>query len=618
MNVLKLLKNSSPRILIIGDVFLDHYVYYDPKLGSPSLETSLKPVVAVREEFLPGGAGNVAKAFTLLGATVDLVGTIGNDGYGLELVRTFEKLGIKTENLVRTPERSTLVYTKLVNVETEKEDLPRLDIIPRVFLHADTVSKIIDRLKRTIQWADAVVVVDQIEEPGLGIITKEVKSCLDELRTSFQDKIFAVDSRIRPHIFSGYILKPNLREFIKTLYALHINEDLDNTPAQILVQRHAVKISELLHSALTITASEDGSYVVENKKLFRIFPMPSKVVDVCGAGDSFMAAFIMALLTQEKSSIIKAAALGTKAAGICVSQRGTGMVKVDDLLEAGSPRSDEVVFKEFFINIPVKHSKIKFALFDFDGTISLLREGWQSIMKPIMIKAITGGKKLSDMGYRRLEKAVEDYIDRTTGQQTILQMQGLEKMVREYGFVSEDEIKTPVEYKALYNKELKKIVRRRLQEGNPSKYLLKGAYEFIEALHNMGIVLLLASGTDIEDVKEEARFLGIHDFFTGGVYGALRNYKEYSKEKVIRNLIVQNDLKGEELLVVGDGPVEVSIGKKVGGLTIGVASNEKRGYGWNLRKFQRLKECGSNLLIPDFTLRDDLIFFISNQQIPPL
>lgn len=603
-------KFKDIQVLVVGDVFLDHYIHYDPTLESSSLETGLKPVVAIKESFSPGGAGNVAKALSFLGARVNLVGVTGEDGNAFELIRALENLGIKTKNLVRTAGRSTSVYTKFINLKTNEEDLPRVDTLPNAPLCKETVNKIVSELKKLTQYADAIVVVDQVDTPELGVITDKVKSCLDDLKDQYPSKIFIVDSRSRPYIFSGYVLKPNLGEFAKILNALHISINKNNVPLSILTQCHALELSKTLNCKLVITASEDGAYVAKDGELFRVFSNPLKVVDVCGAGDTFMAAFTLAASAQKKignQDIIEAVSMGERAAGVCVTQHGTGKVGIEDLLSVSKPETGKVTAKEIFLNFPDKAGKIKFVLFDFDGTLSLLREGWQSIMKPLMLEAITRGKNLPDVDLERLLRSVEDYIDRTTGQQTILQMKNLEKMVRDYGLVPADEVKTPLEYKALYNSELKKVVKERMQEDDPSKYLLKGSFEFIKAFYDREITLLLASGTDIEDVEEESKFLGVYDFFTGGVYGAVRDYKKYSKEKVIKNLLHRNSLRGKELLVVGDGPVEISVGRSFGAFTIGVASDEKQGYGWNLKKFQRLKKCGANILIPDFTAKNELM-----------
>jgi len=333
--------------------------------------------------------------------------------------------------------------------------------------------------------------------------------------------------------------------------------------------------------------------------------MPVDVVDVTGAGDAFMAAMVVSYLGG--NNLISSSSDGLKAGNLCVGQRGTGEIRIEDLASVMDPKIEAVSSKEIFLNHSKNVHNFKFALFDFDGTLSILREGWQSIMKEVMIEEITDGKALPIDELSKIEREVEDYIDRTTGQQTILQMMDLEKMVRNYGFVPEDRIKTPMEYKKIYNQRLKKIVKERVKNGDLHEYLLKGSYEFLMDLKKQRIKILTASGTDLEDVLEEAELLGIKDFFDGGIYGAVgADYKEHTKEMVIKHLLEENDLKGEELMIFGDGPVEISVGKNFGALTVGVASNEKRGYGWNLKKFQRLKNVGADILIPDFTIKSDL------------
>lgn len=583
---------------MIGDLFLDHYFYYDPKLGTPSLETGITPIVAVKESFAPGAAGNVAKDLALFGADVRIVSVIGDDGNAFELVRALKVRNVDTNFLVSNPDRSTPVYTKFVNIETNKEDLPRVDLIPTRSIDENTSDKIIKCISQNLEWADSIVILDQMEDPQLGVLTKSVKEFMDMARDKY-DKPFFVDSRNRPYEFKGYILKPNLKEFEKIV--LHLNFDSLNLPLQISVQRYAKKVSQMLKSALVITASEDGAYVVDDDKVFRIFSMPVEVVDVTGAGDAFMAAMVINKINGK--SLLESASNGLKAGNLCVSQRGTGEFGMNDLMKVPDPKIEAVLSKEIFVNHSKTVENFKFALFDFDGTLSLLREGWQTIMKDVMIEEITGGKKLPEDELSNIEKTVEDYIERTTGLQTILQMMDLEKMVRNYGFVQKEMIKTPIQYKSIYNQRLKRIVRERVKNGQLHQYLLKGAYEFLKDLKSRGIKMLTASGTDLEDVLEESEILGIKDFFDAGIYGAVgADYKNHTKEMVIRRLIDENKIKGSELVIFGDGPVEISIGKDFDAFTVGVASDEKRGFGWNLKKFKRLKNVGADILIPDFTV----------------
>jgi len=590
-------------VLVIGDLFLDRYFYYNPELGAPSLETGIKPIISIGEVFAPGAAGNVAKDLALFDVNVRIVSVIGEDGNAFELVRSLQKRNVDATFLVKDFERSTPVYTKFVNVKTNKEDLPRVDLLPTEPIDKITIEKLIEKISENFEWADAFVILDQMDNPDLGVITKEVKDLLDK-QSMKMSKPFFIDSRSRPYEFGGYILKPNLKEFEKIASYLHLLDDPD-LPLQIIAQRYAVKASQMLKSNMVITASEDGAYVAEKGKIFRIFSMPVDVVDVTGAGDAFMAAMVVSYLGR--NNLISSSSDGLKAGNLCVGQRGTGEIRIEDLASVMDPKIEAVSSKEIFLNHPQNVHNFKFALFDFDGTLSILREGWQSIMKEVMIEEITDGKALPIDELSKIEREVEDYIDRTTGQQTILQMMDLEKMVRNYGFVPEDRIKTPMEYKKIYNQRLKKIVKERVKNGDLHEYLLKGSYEFLMDLKKQRIKILTASGTDLEDVLEEAELLGIKDFFDGGIYGAVgADYKEHTKEMVIKHLLEENDLKGEELMIFGDGPVEISVGKNFGALTVGVASNEKRGYGWNLKKFQRLKNVGADILIPDFTIKSDL------------
>lgn len=590
------------KVLVIGDLFLDHYFYYDPNLGSPSLETGIKPVIAIRESFAPGAAGNVAKDLALLGADVKIVSVIGDDGNGFELVRALKARKVDTKFLVITSERSTPVYSKFINIETNREDLQRVDLLPIKPIDENTSDKIIKYMGQNLEWADSVVILDQMEDPQIGILTKKVEEFIDTAKSKYS-KSFFVDSRSRPYDFEGYILKPNLTEFEKIASYLHLVDDPD-LPSQITVQRYATKVSQTLGSNLVITASEDGAYVVEGEKIFRIFSMPVEVVDVTGAGDAFMAA--MAISKIDGRALLESASYGLKAGNLCVRERGTGEIGIEDLNRSPDPKIEEVLSKEIFVNHPKNARNFKFALFDFDGTLSLLREGWQKIMKDVMIEEITGGKTLPEDELSKIEREVEDYIESTTGQQTILQMMDLVKMVESYNLVPREMIKTPTQYKSIYNQRLKKIVRGRIDKSQSKRYLLRGAYEFLEDLKDHGIKMLLSSGTDLEDVVEEAGILGIKDFFNE-IYGAVgADYKNHTKEMVIRHLIDENKIKGSELVIFGDGPVEISIGKDVGSFTVGVASDEKRGFGWNLKKFKRLKDVGADILIPDFTVRDDL------------
>jgi len=257
-----------------------------------------------------------------------------------------------------------------------------------------------------------------------------------------------------------------------------------------------------------------------------------------------------------------------------------------------------------------ERGKFKHALFDFDGTVSILREGWQQVMAPVMLESILGGKEPTP----EVERAVEEYIEVSTGINTILQMEHLVEMVREYGNVPEDEILDAYGYKEIYNDRLMKMVNERiarLEAGDLSieEATLRGAVDFVERIYDKGLTMYVFSGTDQPDVRNEAGLVGVAGYFSE-ILGALRTYAESNKEMIIKNLIATHDLHGTEVLVVGDGPVEIRHGKENGCVSVGVASNEIEGHGWNERKRRRLIDAGADILIPDFGENDALMGYL--------
>ncbi len=249
---------------------------------------------------------------------------------------------------------------------------------------------------------------------------------------------------------------------------------------------------------------------------------------------------------------------------------------------------------------------IRHVLFDFDGTLSVLRQGWEAVMIPMMVAAICGSNPVTS----EIEGVVSSYVDRSSGILTIRQMQWLADAVQQFGLTGT--ARTAGEYKADYLARLMVQVHERLGclargESKPSEHMLAGAVEFVQGLVLCGARLYLASGTDHIAVLKEAGVLGLLPFFEGGVFGALDNNENHAKERVIQQILEQNQLAGAELLVVGDGPVEIREGAARQALTLGVASDEVARAGWNQRKVERLTAAGADLLVADFRHAADLI-----------
>lgn len=252
--------------------------------------------------------------------------------------------------------------------------------------------------------------------------------------------------------------------------------------------------------------------------------------------------------------------------------------------------------------------KIQHVLFDFDGTFSVLRQGWEDVMIPVMVEAICGLSPRAE-----IEEEVREYVDRSTGILTIRQMQWLAEAVERHGLAGR--ARTAAEYKRMYLSRLMVFVRERiarLESGQAvsTDFLVGGSQAFVSGLAGRGVRMYLASGTDHADVAREAAALGLLDYFNGDVYGALDNNENHAKERVIQRILEENHLSGDELLVVGDGPVELREGAQRQALTLGVASDERARAGWNEHKAARLSDAGADLLVADFTHANELLLLL--------
>ncbi|MDW8072242.1 MAG: HAD family hydrolase [Anaerolineae bacterium] len=256
---------------------------------------------------------------------------------------------------------------------------------------------------------------------------------------------------------------------------------------------------------------------------------------------------------------------------------------------------------------------IRHALFDFDGTISTLRQGWEEAMIPVMLEAICGSHPVTP----EIEQEVREYVDRSTGILTIEQMRWLVDAVRRHGLAGEP--LTAAQYKQIYLDRLLVTVNRRVErvrrgEISPSDAMILGAGEFLRALRARGVTLYLASGTDHPYVIHEASVLKIDHYFTGGIYGALDATEANNKERIIQRILDEHRLSGQELLVVGDGPVEIREAVARGAIALGMATDEVARRGWNRHKMRRLISAGADMLAPDFSRPELLIDVLFNKR----
>jgi phosphoglycolate phosphatase len=251
-------------------------------------------------------------------------------------------------------------------------------------------------------------------------------------------------------------------------------------------------------------------------------------------------------------------------------------------------------------------ARAKVALFDFDGTLSLIRSGWVDVMVPMMVEILADLK--TGESEAELRAIVEDFVWKLTGKETIYQMMEFAGHVTRRGGRALD----PLEYKKMYLDLLWVRIHGRiedLQKGrvSPEEYMVPGARALLESLQSRGLKMYLASGTDEIYMKEEARLLDVARYFDGGVYGAQDDYKSFSKKILIQRILSTTDVQGDQILGFGDGYVEIEEVKQVGGVTVGVATTEPECRVVDDWKRLRLIGVGADYIVPNYLCHDDLM-----------
>jgi phosphoglycolate phosphatase len=269
----------------------------------------------------------------------------------------------------------------------------------------------------------------------------------------------------------------------------------------------------------------------------------------------------------------------------------------------------ESAFEILRTNLPRGHYKA--VLFDFDGTLSLLREGWPQVMVGMMVEALmpTGPKESET----ELALLVEEFVMALNGRPAIFQMARLVEEIRSRGGTPN----LPADYLREYDRRLLKVVGERyseIQERHfpPVRWAVRGAHGILAALQLRGLKLYLASGTQLKHVRFEADLLELSRFFGHEINAPDGDDVTFSKRSVIDRILAENNLRGEELLGFGDGVVETEEVRKVGGMAVAVASDLEAGV-VNRWKRDRLVAAGADVVIPDYQRHEELVGKLFNE-----
>ena len=616
-------KIQQVSIGIIGDFCLDAYLMLDPSASEMSLETGLPTHAVQRQRYELGGAGNIANNLCAMGVKhLSVFGVIGEDPYGYEMQSMLNGFNIDISGLLTQSDNwDTHVYVKPYQGHQEQN---RIDFGNFNLLSQETAGVLLQQLEQTIPQLDLVIINQQVYR---GIYTQEVRHQLQAIIHRHPEIPFIIDSRHYSDEAEGTIRKINDHEGA----AFCGRERAPDEPITFQEARHiAQELYARWQTPVFLTRREHGCVVYDSDGYHEI---PGLQIlarkDTVGAGDSMLAGIASSLAAGE--SPVKAAEIGNFVAGVTVQKLfRTGTASPAEILAIGSDpdycyrpelaaRSWQARYYndteiELVIEVLPKVT-ITHAIFDHDGTISTLRQGWEEIMEPMMVRAIIGEAEHTLDEHRRatVHTAVREYIDQTTGVQTITQMQGLVDLVRYFGYIPAQDILDAQGYKAIYNADLLKLVERRLNklqrgELDVQDFTLKHAVAFLEVLHRKGVKLYLVSGTDQQDVQREAEALGYAALFGGRIHGANTNITQEPKKTVLENILKRLHKQDPRRIVTfGDGPVEIRETHKRGGLAVGIASHEVRRFGLNLRKRSRLIQAGADIIIPDFSQMQHLV-----------
>jgi rfaE bifunctional protein kinase chain/domain len=310
---------EGKRIVVIGDVVLDVYIY-----GKPVRLSREAPVVVVRhddEQAMPGGAGNAINNLVALGASVYPVAAVGSDEPGRRLHRLFGKSAADTRGVLRRKGRITPTKTRIMagDDHTTKQQVIRIDRERTEPLSREEEKKTLSYLNEIEKRADSVLVSDY----GHGFVTP---SLIRWVRGVARKKAVVVDSRYNLMDFGGV-----------TAGTPNESEAEQATGMTLTSEKEAVKCGKRIVAlsgmkALLITRGNKGMVLIERSGPSRFVPIrgPSEITDVTGAGDTVAAVFAVSLAAG--ASYYEAAILSTYAAGVVVMKRGAATLSGHELL----------------------------------------------------------------------------------------------------------------------------------------------------------------------------------------------------------------------------------------------------------------------------------------------
>ncbi|NOQ29751.1 MAG: D-glycero-beta-D-manno-heptose-7-phosphate kinase [Helicobacteraceae bacterium] len=337
------LRNSNVKILVVGDLMIDHYLWGNCERISP--EAPVQVVDVQRESEVLGGAGNVVNNLVTLGANVSIASVIGADDNGAEMIQMLKDIDVDTSSLVIQKGRKS---SKKSRVIASNQQILRYDKESKDEVTIESIESLLYSVKESIEQFDIIIISDY----GKGVVTHDVAQGVISLASKAEKKVL-VDPKGSNYTkyIGAHLLTPNKKEAIEAT-GINIVDDHTLKSALLWLKNQC----ELDLSMITL--SEDGIGIFDD--VVKKFPtVAQEVFDVTGAGDTVIASLSFALASNK--TIDEAASFANLAAGVVVGKIGSATATLDEIeiyeatLHKSSSDAHIKTLEE--IELIVKHAK---------------------------------------------------------------------------------------------------------------------------------------------------------------------------------------------------------------------------------------------------------------------
>ncbi len=313
------------RVLVVGDVMLDHYVWGSVTRISP--EAPVPVVNVTKETMLLGAAANVVNNIHALGGKASVCGVIGSDEAGSQLSRMLRERGIVTDGLMTVGTRPTTIKTRVI---AHNQQVVRFDREDSKYVGGKILKAVIDHVKTVSAHYDAIILSDYKKGMVSGELIKSIlrrDSKSAKPRGSSGGRFVAVDPKIGHFdLYRGVsLITPNVME-ASNGSSIEIHDE------KTLLQAGRALLRKLGCTAVLVTRGEKGMSLFERKGVTHIPTVARKVYDVTGAGDTVISAFTLAHVSGAKME--EAAVLANHAAGVVVGEVGTAVASPEQIIES--------------------------------------------------------------------------------------------------------------------------------------------------------------------------------------------------------------------------------------------------------------------------------------------